>query len=63
MVKCDSYIFTDVPGDIKEWETNTVLDEDGEVVHIQHGCTGEVVDRDTGMKTTSFLVRDMSSDA
>lgn len=26
----------DLPGDIEEWKTNTVFDEDGEVVHIQH---------------------------
>lgn len=26
----------DLPGDIEERETNTVFDEDGEVVHIQH---------------------------
>lgn len=31
----------DLPGDIEEWKANTVLDEDGEVVHIQHRCAVE----------------------
>lgn len=35
----------DLPGDIEEWKTNTVFNEDGEVVHIQHRFAGEDVDR------------------
>lgn len=29
------------PGDVEERETNAVLDEDGEVVHVQHGVAGK----------------------
>lgn len=31
----------DPPDDVEERETNAVLDEDGEVIHIQHGNAGK----------------------
>lgn len=30
-----------LPGDIEEWKTNAVFDEDGEIVHIQHRLAGK----------------------
>lgn len=29
------------PGDVEEWKTNTIFDEDSEVVHIEHGFAGK----------------------
>lgn len=29
------------PGDVEERETNAVFDENGEVIHIQHGAAGK----------------------
>jgi len=34
----------DPPGDIEEWEANTVFDEDGEVFYIQHWLAVDGVD-------------------
>lgn len=30
-----------LPGDIEEWKTNAVFDEDGEIVHVQHRLAGK----------------------
>lgn len=42
----------DLPGDIEEWKTNTVFDEDGEVVHVQHRFPADDVDRGGGVRMT-----------